>query len=126
MRNLPRVAVLLALACGTAPAQEASQSELAAVPHATVVLVHGMGGFQKIEGIDYFWKVPELYRSLGARVVVPGTTTFASSEKRAAELKAQLDAERGPLILLAHSQGGLDARYLVTKLGYAQRVRAVV
>src|SRR5207244_166394 len=46
--------------------------------------------------------------------------------KRAAELKAQLDGISGPLILLAHSQGGLDARYLVTKLGYAHRVRAVV
>ena len=60
-----------------------------AAPRAAIVLVHGMGGFEKIDGIDYFWHVPALYRSLGATVIVPGTTTFASSEKRAAELKSK-------------------------------------
>ena len=126
MRNLAWFAATLALSCGGVSTLDSAEAQLAAPPSATIVLVHGMGGFQKIEGIDYFWHVPALYRSLGAQVFVPGTTTFASSEKRAGELKAQLDAVPGPLILLGHSQGGLDARFLVTKLGYAPRVRAVV
>jgi len=125
MRKPAWIAASLALACGGALPPTAETADLKA-PEATVVLVHGMGGFQKIDGIDYFWRVPALYRSLGAKVFVPGTTTFASSEKRAAELKAQLDTVPGPLILLCHSQGGLDARWLVTKLGYDTRARAVV
>jgi triacylglycerol lipase len=85
-----------------------------------------MGSFPEVAGVDYFWRVPELYRSLGANVVVPGITSFASVEKRAGDLKRRLDAVPGPLILLAHSQGGLDARFLVSRLGYADRVRAIV
>jgi triacylglycerol lipase len=127
MRNLAWIVAISALGCGGALSQQTQTDALArSAPQAAVVLVHGMGGFQKIEGIDYFWRVPALYRSLGATVIVPGTTTFASVEKRAGELKAQLDATSGPLILLAHSQGGLDARFLVTRLGYADRVIAVV
>jgi triacylglycerol lipase len=126
MRNLAWFAAAAALACGGMPPQDAVSEALSAAPRATVVLVHGMGGFEKVEGIDYFWRVPALFRSLGAQVFVPGTTTFASSEKRARELKAQLDGISGPLILLAHSQGGLDARWLVTKLGYSRRVKAIV
>jgi triacylglycerol lipase len=95
-------------------------------PHATVVLIHGMGGFKKIAGLDYFYQVPGDWRAAGAKVVVPGTTTIASVEKRAAELKAQLDEVPGKLVLVAHSQGGLDARWLISKLGYADRVLALV
>src|SRR5690348_14836576 len=124
MRRLACLAVA-AVACGGSLPEPGVAQDLRP-PQATVVLVHGMGGFQKIDGVDYFWRVPELYRSLGATVYVPGTTTFASIEKRAGELQQQLDQVPGPLILLAHSQGGLDARWLVTKLGYADRVRAVV
>src|SRR5258706_2536321 len=127
MRKLAWIAAFFALACGGA-LPETAQQDLAkkSAPKAAVVLVHGMGGFQKVEGIDYFWHVPALYRSIGATVIVPGTTTFASSEKRAAELKSQLDQTPGPLILLGHSQGGLDSRWLVTKLGYSDRVKAIV
>ena len=128
MRTLAWMAAASALACGGAVVSEDGSLDLSkqSAPKATVVLVHGMGGFQKIEGIDYFWRVPELYRSLGASVFVPGTTTFASVEKRAGELAAQLDGVPGPLILVGHSQGGLDSRYLVTRLAYSDRVRAVV
>lgn len=126
MRRLACLAVLAVACGGTLPENQLDSAQDLRPPQATVVLVHGMGGFQKIEGVDYFWRVPELYRSLGATVFVPGTTTFASIEKRAGELKSQLDQIEGPLILVGHSQGGLDARYLITKLGYADRVKALV
>ncbi len=126
MRSLACFASALAIACGGAlPRDEAAPQDLKA-PSATLVLVHGMGSFPEVGGVDYFWRVPELYRSLGANVVLPGITSFASVEKRAGELKRRLDAVPGPLILLGHSQGGLDARFLVTRLGYADRVRAIV
>ena len=95
-------------------------------PAATVVLVHGMGGFKKLGPLDYFFRVPGLWKKQGARVYVASETSFASIEARAAELKAQLDQLPGPLVIVGHSQGGLDARYLISKLDYARRVRALV
>ena len=97
-----------------------------APPQATIVLIHGMGGFRKVAGLDYFFGVPAAWRAAGARVFVPGTTMLASVEKRAGELQRQLDAVPGPLILVGHSQGGLDARFLLSRLGYGGRVRALV
>ncbi|SRR5260370_41203361 len=125
MRHASPIVAALALACGGAlPHDPQSEQEDLSAPRATVVLVHGMGGFH-VGDVDYFYRVPQLYQSLGARVFVPATTMFASVEKRAGELKAQLDASKGPLLLVAHSQGGLDARWLIAHLGYAGRVLAL-
>jgi len=95
-------------------------------PQATVVLVHGMGGFKTLLGVDYFYGVPEAWRAAGANVVVVSMTPLQSIEDRAAQIKAQLDGLPGPFIFVAHSQGGLDARYLVSQLGYGERTKAVV
>lgn len=127
MRSLACAAFAVALGCGGAPQETASPSDLsAAPPTSTVVFIRGMGGFQRIAGVDYFYQVPQLYTALGARVLTPDSAPFNTIESRAAQLKARLDQTRGPLILLAHSQGGLDARWLVSRMGYAQRVRALV
>ncbi len=124
MRSLAILMATFALACGGAIPRDESAQDLRA-PAATLVLVHGMGSFH-VGDVDYFYRVPQLYRALGAQVFVPRLTMFASVEQRSAELRDQLDALPGPLILIAHSQGGLDARWLITKLGYADRVRALV
>ena len=121
----------LATACGReAPPQAPQQSALRhphlRAPHATVGLIHGMGGWKQILGLAYFWGVPELWTDAGARVYVAQTTSLAPIGQRAAELKAELDQVDGPPILVAHSQGGLDARYLTTKLGCAPRVEALI
>ena len=45
---------------------------------------------------------------------------------RAAELRAQiLRWTDGPVNLVAHSMGGLDARYLITHLNMAEQVRSL-
>jgi triacylglycerol lipase len=130
------VAALAALgaACSdpqlTAPDSAVTSTDLKPqAPQATVVLMHGMGGFKNIGPLDYFFQVPEKWRAAGASLYVVADTPFASIEDRAAEVKRQLDGLApigGPLILVGHSQGGLDARYLVSKLGYANRVRALI
>jgi triacylglycerol lipase len=127
MRNASPIVAALALACeGALPENLPAQKEdLSVAPAATIVLVHGMGSFH-VGDFDYFYEVPQLYAALGANVVIPDVTAFQTIEERAGELKAQLDQLPGPFILLGHSQGGIDARYLVSQLGYADRVRAVV
>jgi len=125
MRNAPPIVAALALACEGALPQNPESQENLSPPQATIVLVHGMGSFH-VGDVDYFYSVPQLYRSHGAKVFIPAVTAFDSVEERAGELKSQLDAIPGPLVLLGHSQGGVDARWLVTKLGYADRVLALV
>jgi triacylglycerol lipase len=95
-------------------------------PLATIVLVHGMGGFKTLLGVDYFYGVPESWRAQGANVYVASLTPVQTIADRAAQLKSELDEIPGPLIFVAHSQGGLDTRYLVSTLGYASRTEAVV
>jgi triacylglycerol lipase len=106
--------------------QDTGATLTAQAPRATVVLVHGMGGFKNIGPIDYFFHVPALWRGLGAKVFVAAESSFQSIEARAGQLKQQLDGVSGPLVIVGHSQGGLDARWLVSKLGYAPRVKALL
>ena len=76
----------------------------------TVVLIHGLFGFNKLLWFEYFNHVRQLYESMGLRVIVPGLPWAGSLELRANALARQLEHEPGPLHLLAHSMGGLDAR----------------
>jgi triacylglycerol lipase len=96
---------------------------------APVVLVHGFFGFDKINVgnwtlADYFPYIPEMLRAAGDRVLVPRLSPTGGVAERAAQLKAFLDREapREPVHLVAHSMGGLDSRYMISRLGMADRV----
>jgi pimeloyl-ACP methyl ester carboxylesterase len=95
------------------------------------VLVHGYFGTDQFFGLlDYFHDVPERLRSAGYDVTTPVTDAFNWSEARAAQLAVQVDAVLArtgarKVNLLGHSQGGMDARVLVSGLGYADRVASV-
>lgn len=88
----------------------------------TVVLIHGLFGFRKLLWIEYFQGVRELYEGMGLRVIVPCLPSVGSLEQRAKSLAFQLEGEEGPLHLVGHSMGGLDARYLINHLNGAAKV----
>jgi triacylglycerol lipase len=94
-----------------------------------IVLVHGLFGFDrlKLAGltlVDYFAGIPALLRRSGNRVLVPCLTPTAGVAVRAQQLKDFLEREAPgePVHLIAHSMGGLDARYLISCLGGESRV----
>lgn len=93
-----------------------------------IVLVHGLMGFDRLRigpvVMDYFRKIPTLFRSGGNRVLVARVSPTRGIAERARELKTLLDRQfsREPVHLIAHSMGGLDARYLISRLGMANRV----
>jgi triacylglycerol lipase len=96
---------------------------------APVVLVHGLFGFSKLQvmGVtlaDYFPGIPEYYSAAGNRVLVPHLSATRGVSNRAEELKQFIDKESPgePVHLMAHSMGGLDARYMISCLGMAERV----
>lgn len=95
-----------------------------------IVLVHGFGGFDSIRlgraRHDYFRGIRTRLEKLGHRVEVVRLPPLAGVENRARRLAEQvraLGAER--VNVIAHSMGGLDARYAITKLGLAERVASL-
>ncbi len=95
-----------------------------------IVLVHGMGGFENLGPIGYYFGIPRLLRQNGYDVHVTVTDPFNSSEVRAEQLAPQIDhilacTCRPKVNLIGHSQGGIDIRLLVSGFDYADRVASV-
>lgn len=108
------LAACLVLAALVPPAQAASTYAKTKYP---IVLVHGIFGFDSIFGIDYFYRVPADLRSNGAKVYVASLSPVDSSTARGEELLKQMQqwaARDGvkKFNIIAHSQGGVDARYV--------------
>jgi triacylglycerol lipase len=95
-----------------------------------IVLVHGLFGFDRI-GVgparsDYFRGVRSHLERLGNEVFVvrlPSRAAIACRADSLAEQVARLPAER--VNLVAHSMGGLDARYAISRLGLSSRVASL-
>ncbi len=96
-----------------------------------VVLVHGLFGFDQVGvpgvRVHYFRGIVEHLAKLGCHAHAVRLARAASVPERAAMLVEQIEALGHERIdIIAHSLGGLDARYAVAKLGLAARVRSLV
>jgi triacylglycerol lipase len=99
---------------------------------APIVLVHGILGFSQLtfggsKPAQYFRHIPEVLRKDGHVVPTPPRLNPAGSIiERAQDLKNYLQNNHEipdqKVHIIAHSMGGLDARYMVSKLGMADRV----
>lgn len=101
---------------------------------APIILVHGLFGFNQLtlgglKVTDYFRLIPDALRRDGHVVPEPPKLNPAGSvAERAQDLKDYLqDANRGDVFqkqvhIIGHSLGGLDSRFLISKLGMADRV----
>jgi triacylglycerol lipase len=93
------------------------------------VLVHGLFGFGRYQVAGctvatYFPGIAEALEAAGNRVLVPSLSPTGGTAQRAAQLKEYLlrESPHEPVHLIAHSLGGLDSRYMISKLGMADRV----
>jgi triacylglycerol lipase len=89
-------------------------------PPYPVILVHGFAGWGSLLGVDYFFGVVDDLASIGVDAIAPRTPAFASSSDRAnvlADVITDVLASTGKakVHLLCHSQGGVDARALLTE-----------
>lgn len=103
--------------------------EVAPKLNAPVVLVHGLCGFDKLFACrrplaEYFPGIRGHLAAGGNRVFVPRLSPTAGVATRAAELRAYLLREVGsqPVHIIGHSLGGLDARYMISRLGMDRNV----
>jgi len=100
-------------------------------PRHPVVLAHGLFGFDEVtvgRSSHAYWKgIRAALEKDGCRVVVPRVPAVGSIAERAAALaRALSEVEAKRVNVLAHSMGGLDARYAVARLGQGRRVAALV
>jgi triacylglycerol lipase len=84
-----------------------------------IVLAHGLTGFRQLFGVvDYFFGIPSDLRSGGAQVFVTQVSAAGSAEERGEQLLQQVEmiaasTGAGKVNLIGHSEGGLDARYVM-------------
>ncbi|HWY87909.1 MAG TPA: hypothetical protein VNX28_14350 [Gemmataceae bacterium] len=96
---------------------------------APIVLVHGLLGIGRIcvggwTVSCYFPGILEGLESVGNRVLVPNLSPTKGVADRAGQLRDFIERESPgePVHVVAHSMGGLDARYMVSCLGMGKRV----
>ncbi len=94
-----------------------------------IVLVHGLlgAGEVRVGGVvvsEYFPGISGQLRDAGNRILLPNLSPTAGVAQRAAQLKQFIDLQSPgePVHLVAHSMGGLDSRYMISRLGMAERV----
>src|SRR5262249_29150697 len=91
--------------------------------------VHGLMGYDQIKigkwlVADYWPGIPELYRGAGNRVLTVRLSPTDGVATRAGQLRSAIRAafHGEPVHLMAHSMGGLDSRYMISRLDMADRV----
>ena len=94
-----------------------------------IVLLHGFMGWDQVFFLDYFYHIRKVLENDGFTVYTPQVNPVASIETRAKQLAPMLDRifeETGSdkINIIAHSMGGLDARYLITH-GYGDRIASL-
>ena len=102
-----------------------------------IVLHHGLLGFGDINlgpvKIRYFRGIDRAITGRGHPLIVSRVHPTGSIERRAGQLRDNIIAglkdtgrEKDRVIIVAHSMGGLDARYMINKLGMDDRVAALL
>lgn len=95
------------------------------------VFMHGMAGTDAyLDVLDYWFRVEPFVREPGYLVFMPAVDAFEATTVRAQQWMDHLDAlvlagQGRRFNLIAHSQGGLDARYLASELDAGSRVASI-
>ena len=100
-------------------------------PRHPVILLHGLFGFDEL-GIGparaaYFRGLTGRIRRVGAEVERPRVARIGPVAVRAQQLARRIEGLSAKRVnVIAHSMGGLDARYAIARLGLADRVASLV
>lgn len=96
-----------------------------------VILVHGLFGFDRVgvpgARFDYFRGIAKYLEGLGCHAHAVRLPPVGSVPARAAKLVEAIEKLGHDRVdVIAHSLGGLDARYALSRLGLDKRVRSLV
>ena len=140
---LVAASLVAVMGCATDPSSESAATENpqtgedAFTAHASrhaIVLAHGFDA--STTNRWSFYKVEDKLRADGHVVHSAQVSPYKGVPARAAQLATHVDAairecrarqgcDASKVHIIAHSMGGLDARYLIAKLGYGDRVASL-
>ena len=94
-----------------------------------ILLVHGMG-FRDSKIINYWGRIPKVYKNLGCEVYYANQDSNATSETNAKIIARKIDeillkTGKEKINIIAHSKGGIDCRYAITHLNMASKVASL-
>lgn len=94
-----------------------------------IVMVHGLLGFnrlrlKKVTFADYFPGITLALRGAGNRIIQAQLSPTGGVVERAHQLKALIEetSPDEPVHVIGHSMGGLDARYMISRLNMGSQV----
>lgn len=95
-----------------------------------IILVHGFAFRDTTGGVRYWGNTADFLKGYGAKVYVKGGDAYGLIPVNAAILKkniVQILSETGAkkVNIIAHSRGGLEARYMISRLDMADKVASV-
>ncbi|MCJ1272911.1 hypothetical protein MMC21_000700 [Puttea exsequens] len=94
-------------------------------PKNPIVLAHGLLGFDELRlvgkllpGVHYWRGITEALTANGIEVILTSVPPSGSIEERAAKLSDDISMKAGgkSVNVVGHSMGGLDARYMISRL----------
>lgn len=114
--------------CRTELRQIRAKSDMCATRY-PLVMVHGVG-FRDLKYFNYWGRIPRELMRYGARVYYGHQQAWGTVEANAAAIRdtiRQIQRDTGcqKVNIIAHSKGGLDARYLITQLDMADSVASL-
>ncbi len=95
-----------------------------------ILFLHGLG-FHDRTPVHYYWgRIPRVLRKHGAKIYFgnqDGNATVAVNARRLVPVVRRILQETGAekINIIAHSKGGLEARYLVSTLGMGEVIASV-
>lgn len=94
-----------------------------------VIMVHGIF-FRDWQFLNYWGRIPKALKQNGALVYYGRQQSSLSVADSAAELKSEIlrvmeETGAEKVNIVAHSKGGLDSRYAISKLGMAEHVASL-
>lgn len=94
-----------------------------------LVMVHGIG-FRDLRYFNYWGRIPVILMKHGAKIYYGHQKAWGTIEENAAIIARTIDRaleenECEKVNIIAHSKGGLDCRYLISTLGYGEKVASL-
>lgn len=95
-----------------------------------LIFVHGLGLRDKGFFIKYWGKIPHALRNCGAQVFTGGQNAFNTHKRNALLLKKNIltilkNTGTSKINIIAHSKGGIESRYLISKLGMNSKIASL-
>jgi triacylglycerol lipase len=94
-----------------------------------LVLIHGTG-FRDYKFINYWGRIPKELKNEGAQIYYAYQDSWGTIENNTKTIKKSiekvlLETCSEKVNLIAHSKGGLEARYLISSLGMEQKIASL-